>query len=189
MTHTKGGREGGKGREVGREGCSSALLLPIPHGPPSPALYVLGYPMTETWQMGDPQVPKSMDKLREDVNDWSLADDAGLLLVLEEINNRLKSQMRDVEISVTENTLLFLSLLCPSFISLCLVVSLLILALHSLLSTSSSPSSSSPLSSSPSSSSPRHRLAALPLHINHAIRLMDPPPLIDPNPHIPRPKP
>jgi hypothetical protein len=47
-------------------------------------------------------VPKSLDKLQEDVNDWSLADDAGLLLVLEEISNKLKSQMRDVEVSVDD---------------------------------------------------------------------------------------
>ncbi len=36
------------------------------------------------------QVPKTMEKLHEDVNDWSLADDVGLLCVLEDISNRLK---------------------------------------------------------------------------------------------------
>jgi hypothetical protein len=43
------------------------------------------------------EVPKTMDKLREDVGEWSLADDVGLMMVLEEVATNMKSKIRQVE--------------------------------------------------------------------------------------------
>jgi hypothetical protein len=43
------------------------------------------------------EVPKTMDKLREDVGEWSLADDVGLMMVLEEVATNMKSKIQQVE--------------------------------------------------------------------------------------------
>jgi len=43
------------------------------------------------------EVPKTMDKLREDVGEWSLADDVGLMMVLEEVAASMKGKIRQVE--------------------------------------------------------------------------------------------
>jgi hypothetical protein len=43
------------------------------------------------------ELPKTMDKLRNDVSEWSLADDVGLMVVLEELASNMKSKIRQVE--------------------------------------------------------------------------------------------
>ena len=43
------------------------------------------------------EVPKTMEKLRNDVGDWSLADDVGLMVLLEEVATNMKKQIRQVE--------------------------------------------------------------------------------------------
>ncbi len=48
------------------------------------------------------QIPKDIDTLRSHVEEWSLADDAGLLHVLQEFSTRLKSEMRLVENNLDE---------------------------------------------------------------------------------------
>jgi hypothetical protein len=48
------------------------------------------------------QIPKDLPTLHAHVDEWSLADDAGLLHVLEEFSTRLKSEMRLVERSLDE---------------------------------------------------------------------------------------
>jgi hypothetical protein len=48
------------------------------------------------------QIPKDIDTLRAHVDEWSLADDAGLLHVLQEFSTRLKSEMRMVENNLDE---------------------------------------------------------------------------------------
>lgn len=48
------------------------------------------------------EVPKTMDSLRNDVGEWSLADDVGLMVVLEEISGNLRNKMMEVEKEVDE---------------------------------------------------------------------------------------
>jgi len=48
------------------------------------------------------EVPKGMDKLRNDVGEWSLADDVGLHLLLEEVAAGMTSKIREVEREVDE---------------------------------------------------------------------------------------
>ena len=48
------------------------------------------------------QIPKDIDTLRSHVDEWSLADDAGLLHVLQEFSTRLKSELRLVENSLVD---------------------------------------------------------------------------------------
>lgn len=43
------------------------------------------------------EVPKTMDKLRNDVGEWSLADDVGLMMVLEDFAKNMVSKIRLVE--------------------------------------------------------------------------------------------
>jgi hypothetical protein len=43
------------------------------------------------------EVPKTMDKLRNDVGEWSLADDVGLMMVLEDFATNMTSKIRQVE--------------------------------------------------------------------------------------------
>ena len=48
------------------------------------------------------QLPKTMEKLREDVLEWSLADDVGLLRVIEDVSSDIRSQIRAVEKDVDD---------------------------------------------------------------------------------------
>eukprot|EP00960_Hanusia_phi_P044791 756813-Hanusia_phi.AAC.4 len=48
------------------------------------------------------QLPKTMERLREDVLEWSLADDVGLLKVIEDISSDIRSQIRSVEKDVDD---------------------------------------------------------------------------------------
>jgi hypothetical protein len=43
------------------------------------------------------ELPKTMEKLRNDVGEWSLADDVGLMMVLEELATSMKGKIRQVE--------------------------------------------------------------------------------------------
>ncbi len=48
------------------------------------------------------QIPKDLETLHSRVDEWSLAEDAGLLHVLEEFSTRMKSEIRLVEKSLDE---------------------------------------------------------------------------------------
>ena len=56
------------------------------------------------------QIPKDLNTLHSHVNEWSLADDAGLLHLMEEFSTKLKTEMRLVEKDLDE--LLFDTKMC-----------------------------------------------------------------------------
>ena len=103
-----GSNVAGGGGGLGAMLAAAAGVPPPPPPPPPPhaeaqpaAPPAVSAPQQHASSAPAPRVifelPKTMDKLRNDVGEWSLADDVGLMMVLEELANSMKSKIRHVE--------------------------------------------------------------------------------------------